>query len=393
MRSKLAVLLVAGMLAPVLAWAPPLNPVEVWEGIRSLESVFGEARSVGSIAREAELARTMAGFRYGESSLIGELARIERMRPEVDFSPLVSTTFERSTTLSDHFRVTTTDYLGTRERRVSVPKFEFLGWTRSRAASRLSADLGPARKGEVTLFVGPDVTYPTSEILPGRVSARTFENSPRFLAEHLENVRHLRSTPMMAGRTVVIDLMPTRRPAIEAMDLAGNERDWQGIENTYRATAAEAGVRVERPSKASEVLEMLASGEADIVIVAAHGDAEAIYLPDGSRISSADLQALPKLERSRRPVVVLIACNTGSLGRPDGTAFAQTLLYRGRAVAVVAPTQSIPALEETLGLYRRILKGQDLIEVLEDLGSPWQLYVEEQEPTGRGYAWLVGGSA
>ena len=131
-------------------------------------------------------------------------------------------------------------------------------------------------------------------------------------------------------------------------------------------------------SNRASVLEALANPANDVITIVAHGTERAIFLPDGTKIDVNDILSLPDPPAGgRKPLVVLLACNTGKGLRDGTTSIAQALLMRGRAAAVVGPTENIPAGGKTSDVLAKILRGEmTACTLLKEMPPNWQTWVE-----------------
>ena len=266
---------------------------------------------------------------------------------------------------------------GTSQQEVPVPRWEFLGLERRAVAARFERLLADVDAGEPVLFLRGQPRSSTHALLPHRLTARTFDNSPRFADTHIENINHLANATLTPDRTVLFNLVPESPEALESMGLKGNAGRWATARKKYDELASKKGLRQTAGTDRETILETLRKGDVDTIVIVAHGKSDAIYLPDGSMITVSDILDLPPIDSVRKPVVILVACDAGRM-KKGLTSIAQALLYRGRASAVVAPTARIPALGSTLRFLDRIINPEPTParDAFRLLGEPWQLYVE-----------------
>lgn len=268
-----------------------------------------------------------------------------------------------------------------RKRTVRIPRVDFLG-SRARTVSRQFRNLIPHDYDNPVILVGDRLPYSTQALLPGRLSARTFDNSPRFTEEHIANLRQLQEfTPTQVK---VVLLIPTESKALLTMALAGRTSKWIKARKEYMKVARKHGIEVVEPMTVEELDTVLQSRNRELLVVVGHGDARNLFLPTGEEFSMERVLDWPPVKRNERSAVVLLACRTGQLLRGPLSTLAQSLLFRGRAVGVVAPPHQIPLSGKTLVLYEQLVSGsQSLVDILRNLNSLFQLYVWQFNSSSR----------
>jgi hypothetical protein len=272
-----------------------------------------------------------------------------------------------------HYRVKIANGSDATVRDIDLPTWEFFNLERSLTRRRLNAAIADIDPRASLLFSTAAAGYSTSELFPDRVTARTFDDSPRFMDDHLRNLATVASSELHAKTTAFFNFVgPTSQAS------ASQTRRWSELRIKYQKAAEDAGLTIK--SSRQELFDILNEGRLDTLIVVAHGDNQAIYLPNGEKMTLQGILDLPPLRLDRRPVIILVSCETGSVSGAGIQSIAQALLYKGRASAVVAPTRRIPAETESLefvkGLFLANGRPKRLREFAAGLRGPWQLYVE-----------------
>ncbi|HVT61806.1 MAG TPA: C25 family cysteine peptidase [Thermoanaerobaculia bacterium] len=257
-----------------------------------------------------------------------------------------------------------------------VPRWDFLGIDRAVVARDFKRRIGNLRSDEPVLFLSGH-EFSTHSLLPHHLTARTFDGSGRFADMHVTNFRDLMSRNLDPKRTAFFNLIPESSEAIEKLGLAGGKKRWQQARRRFDKIAGDKGLQRGDGGNREQLLEVLRKGEVDTIVIVGHGKQDAIYLADGSIISVQDILDFGPRESGKKPIVVLISCETG---RFDSAlrSIAQALLLQGRASAVLAPTRKVPALGATLRLVASLFGGASraAADAFKEVRDPWQMYVD-----------------
>lgn len=263
---------------------------------------------------------------------------------------------------------------------VHTPRFEFLGLEKKVRQRRFLKDAAIPPETDAALFLSPDLPFPTHELLPKMISARTFDHSGRFIDKHWDNLKHLKSWQPVPEHTTFFNLLPENPVVLKQMNLRGSSSRWAKVRANYENFATSNNLQMPTTVSAKALLDELTNGTSDTIVVSAHGDRSSIFFPDGSRLTIDDILSLPPLERQNPPVVILVSCNTGRASSDGINTIAQALLYRGRATAVIAPTTQIPATVASLSFLQSLFSRTDVpaYQSFRDISGPWQLYVNNE---------------
>lgn len=262
---------------------------------------------------------------------------------------------------------------------IKAPRYELLGLENRALRRRFAEAVGELGSERALLVASPDLRISTHELLPGMLSARTFDHTRQFMPQHMENLAHLLQWRPDPQRTRFFNLVPTDTASLSTLGLKGGAKAWKNARVQFADFATRKGfAQTENPTR-EQLLDSLRNEELDTLVIAAHGDTNAIYLAGGEKITVDDIRNLGPPAKGRRPIVILVSCNTGRTTQRGVTNIAQALLEQGRAAAVLAPTSRIPASEETINFLQTIYdQGKaDLRPVLENIQRPWQLVVEK----------------
>lgn len=259
-------------------------------------------------------------------------------------------------------------------RDITVPTLA--AFTSNRAAARrmVAKSLKGVLKDDPIFFANLPPGISSSELVPGRISVRTFDRTARYFDVHLQNLMNVRLARPNPDRTHFFNFV-VPPPEASPMDAIR----WEKLRDAFAETAVTLGLQI-RDGK-QQLLAALESGDLDVVVVVAHGNDSAIFLPDGTTLNVKDVLALPPLNRERAPIVVLLSCETGS-SRDEGLmSIAEALMLRGRATAVLAPTRSVRADAGTAEFLNRIFQAAadgNFDQFIRNLRGPWQVIVEER---------------
>lgn len=263
---------------------------------------------------------------------------------------------------------------------INTPRFEFFGLEKKIRQRRFLENAAIPPETDAALFLSPDLPFPTHELLPKMISARTFDHSGRFIDKHWGNLNHLKSWRPVPENTTFFNLLPENSVVLKQMKLRGSSSRWSKARAKYENFATTNNLQKPTTISAKALLDELTNGTTDTIVVSAHGDRNSIFFPDGSRLTIDDILSLPPLERQNPPVVILVSCNTGRASSAGINTIAQALLYRGRATAVIAPTTKIPATVASLSFLQSLFSRADIpaYQSLRDISGPWQLYVNNE---------------
>lgn len=282
---------------------------------------------------------------------------------------------------------------------ISTPTWEFLGIEKLIISTRFTesfdkvlsilpstlpkvsnrhADLD-ARLKDPVLFIGNEINRPTNELLPGRFTARAFDNTGQYLEQHANNLRGLTKRTFDPKKTMLFNLLPEHEQIISQFGLSGSAKQWKKLKKSFHELAGEIGVKsVSAPAKQA-LLKAWAKQSMDTIIIVAHGDRNSIYLSDGTSISTTDISNLRVTVRSPPPMVVLVSCETGKPDLSGIRSIAQALVAKGLATAVLAPMTEIPGNKTSLQFVRELFESGDAGDApkaFSNLSGPWQIYVE-----------------
>lgn len=243
------------------------------------------------------------------------------------------------------------------------------------------------RFGEVpTIFTDVPDGFSTSELFPGRATARTFDTFVPRAGLHLTNWQNVVGARISAERTRFFNFVgPPPQPLRQltaTLPATREDETWERLKRIYGSVAED--FQISASQRKQEFLDVLRGGELDVIVVVAHGERHAIHLPDGEVITDAEIRSLPATKGARAPIVVLLACSTGAALQSTNS-FAQVLLQQGRASAVLAPVREVAAGQETVDVLRRFLVAATTGNVprfMRELHGPWQFYVTAPAPQG-----------
>lgn len=276
-------------------------------------------------------------------------------------------------------RVTLTiNHAGHQEvREINIPAWELFNVERKVVRDRFFKAVSSVPPELPVMFTEMPSGMSTSDVLPGRVTVRTFDSSLHLAQDHLQNFDRLVETTLDPSRTRFFNFVgPPDSHVARTQSPARIKQRWNKLGRLYDGVANDLGLN--HGGGRDDLLDTLSSGESDVVIVVAHGDQETIYLPNGEIISIDDVRALPKLSLTRPPIVVLLACETGRTTGSGVSSVAQALLESGRATAVLAPVRVVPAGVATTKTLRDLFAAgvkTELPSFLRGLRGPWQFYV------------------
>jgi hypothetical protein len=255
---------------------------------------------------------------------------------------------------------------------VNVPAWEFFNVEKALIRKRIAKSFSGIPDDSPILFPSLPAGLSSAELLPGRITARTFSKSARFAADHVQNLENLRRVKLDPANAKFFNFVG---PPSDG----GAAARWHRFRKIYDETAA--ALRLPFGSGKDELLSTLEDGKTDVVVVVAHGDSRSVYMPDGSKLTTDDVLNLGPIASSggRPPIVILLSCETGSSLESGLTTIAEALMLRGRASAVLAPTQAVSAGRPTARLLREVVKSAeagDLSGFIRGLRGPWQVIVE-----------------
>jgi hypothetical protein len=257
---------------------------------------------------------------------------------------------------------------------IRVPRWEFLGIERTLVTRRFQERTADLPANSPVLFLGGDTDYLSAELLPNHFTARSFDGSLRFADRHFENLSELSEKKLEPQNTSYFNLLPESDSDIAGFSAGGTPRKWRKVRQRFDAAATRVGL-VSAEASRQAILKDLGSGERDVIVIVGHGTSDAIFLPNGERISREDILALPPRSGGKRPLVLLIACRGGAAER-GSRSVAQALLHRGFASGVLAATKSISPRGELASYLERLVKSERVMEVLRNRPKELELWVE-----------------
>jgi hypothetical protein len=256
---------------------------------------------------------------------------------------------------------------------IRIPRWELFNLEQSLVARRFEEAAGSPSKKAPVLFIGGDTDYVSRELLPNHFTARTFDRSMRFADRHLNSLVEVAKRTVDPTNVAFFNGMPQSKADVKAFRAEGLYRTWLNLRRKFEKVQEEFDVE-SSPSSREAFLAELATGAKDVIIVVAHGTEDGIFLRPGERVSREDIINLKPRSSGPAPLVLLLACRTGAVEK-GSRAIAQTLLYRGYASAVIAPTQLIRPREELAEFLRSVLRGGRLEEVLRARPKELELWV------------------
>jgi hypothetical protein len=318
-------------------------------------------------------------LRASLTSLTAQLAREQKDWPGV-LAELASTQDTPLFTLHESAAPRRLRFLTTRGDTSTAHLVEVPRWERRHLDKRVVARdfarlAGLPKAGQPVLFLGGGSDYSTHDLLPGRLTARSFDDSPRFTGLHVENFRQLAQRRLAPASTILFDLIPDSLTAVRRLGLPGSARLWRQAHRRVDALARRHGMILGDGRRRDQLVATLRQGVHDAIIVVARGERSGIFLADGSQLALGDVLDLPPAGSTPRPVVLLVSCASGfdaSLRR-----LGQAFLLRGWTSAVLAPIGSVPVPGETERMLENLLHGGEppARSALTDLSSSLQLYV------------------
>jgi len=138
---------------------------------------------------------------------------------------------------------------------------------------------------------------------------------------------------------------------LRRLGIGGTPQEWKSLDQTLRQQAANWD-SYRRATKRA-VLDELAHGKSNVVILFAHGSSQRLYLPGiaGGSISSNDLDRIKRTEAPHR-IIVLFSCNASKLDTKQLPLAEQILKNRLAQTVFAADTevdaQDIPAILQKL---------------------------------------------
>jgi hypothetical protein len=176
---------------------------------------------------------------------------------------------------------------------IEVPPWKllkFFGIEKRVVAKDFEKLVGAPRPDQPILFLGGGSDYSTHDLLPGRLTARSFDDSPRFSDLHVENFRQLTNRDLAPANTILFNLIPESLATIRRVGLFGSERRWRRARRTYEEFARQRGLILGDGGSREKLLAALRDGVLDTIVIVAHGETDGIYLADGSKISDAEVE-------------------------------------------------------------------------------------------------------
>jgi len=270
-------------------------------------------------------------------------------------------------------------------RQIKAPRYELFGFENRALRRRFAEAVGELDPDQALLVASPDLHVSTHELFPDNLSARTFDHTGQFMQTHKENLAQLLQWRPDPRRTRFFNLIPTDRAVLSTLGLQGGAEAWEKARTQFAEFAEGKGFVGAKESSSERLLESLRDDEIDTLVIVAHGETSAIHFPDGTKVTVDDILNLAPSREGRRPVIVLVSCNTGNAAQRGVTNIAQALLKRGRAAAVLAPTSRIPASRVTIDFLKTLFDQERSGPArLQGPGWGWQFYVEEPVVSRRG---------
>lgn len=197
-------------------------------------------------------------------------------------------------------------------------------------------------------------------------AAQVYQTQDTDVEAILRRRQRLNEMQVSLADIAVLNGIPDTVVGVEEIGMnSADTTQWRAAHDKWRTTVEKRGAAITLAS--ADALIAALELKPLVVVLVAHSDGYAIYLPDGSQFSVQSLSAEVRQTIARNaPLVWLFSCRTGSM--KDGQSLAQELLRAG-AAGVVAPDSDIEAetSAEVLGRFLDgIAKGQRLLDALGD---------------------------
>jgi hypothetical protein len=201
-----------------------------------------------------------------------------------------------------------------------------------------------------------------------RRSART----RRSIRDTELRLAELQGRKLEAGRTVYVNGLPRdRAEAVRAGYQQNQLRELQDAAKEMDKVAKKFLGKKLSALPPQGLRELLAAGDADVVLIVAHSNSERIYV-NGTPVSVEEIKSYPDRQTpSRRPrVCVLLSCYAGDLGAEKGwwlfrrnvDSLAELFVRKGYFDKVIAPKGEVTPTEVTL-ILRDYFSGRLIREI------------------------------
>jgi hypothetical protein len=221
------------------------------------------------------------------------------------------------------------------------------------------------KSGENVLHTGPGTQdrawhkffiskFPAATIIHERESANQNQADLHWATE-------VARRPVDPAKTVIYNATPQQRESLlfasekARMRIGGEAEGWAGLNDEIAKRSI--GFPPARVATRQALLNELATGTSNLILVYAHFDGATLHMPDaagrqGVGITLDDINALADRPDARDRVIVLVACSTGKATAGDSSLVSLLLKKRlARAVLATAlpyDAQRIPAFLQSL---------------------------------------------
>ena len=177
---------------------------------------------------------------------------------------------------------------------------------------------------------------------------RVTPGSPNLMQGHTMVAARLGERSLNPAKTRILSALPDATRVISffelsRMGLASDEAaKWRNVNTDIQNKIANSASPVEKATK-SNVLDELAKGDSDVVVLIAHSDGKDIYLPGlfGGKLSFAEIESIRREEAPNR-VIVLLVCHAGTVSGTV-TSFSEVIIKNKLAKTVLASPKLVGA--------------------------------------------------
>jgi len=192
----------------------------------------------------------------------------------------------------------------------------------------------------------------------------------------LTNIQTLLDTRMGREDTVIINGVPRADPnELANVGIDQSPEVWKGVWEKWNGVYTKHNITY--MGRTGRAVEAALKKSPNVIIIVAHGNGQAVFFPEGSKLSVDKLKDIEKEIRQNGPTVVLFSCEAAKM-EEDFTSFAEALINVG-ARGVIAPSHEIEADSRLLDrfLYYSLQEGKGILEALHE--ATRDLSIEEFE--------------